>query len=105
MYYIVYGLFYLLSLLPWRALYILSDFFYLIVYYVVGYRKEVVMNNLAIAFPDKALAERKKIAKEFYQQFTDTFIEVFKLISISEKELNKRFTADYRVINNVFSSG
>ncbi len=105
MYYIVYGLFYVLSLLPWRVLYLLSDFFYLIVYYIVGYRKEVVMNNLSIAFPDKTLAERKKIAKEFYQQFTDTFIEVFKLISISEKELNKRFTADYSVINNIHSSG
>jgi KDO2-lipid IV(A) lauroyltransferase len=49
------------------------------------------MNNLAIAFPDKSIKERKKIAKEFYGNLIDTFIETIKLISISAKEFDKRF--------------
>ena len=68
MYYIVYGLLYLISLLPWRIIYIISDFFYLIAYYIVGYRKKVVFSNLQIAFPEKTEEERIKIAKEFYSQ-------------------------------------
>ena len=69
MYYLVYGLFYILSLLPIRALYILSDFIYVLVYYVFGYRKKVVMENLLIAFPEKTEQERKKIAKKILPQF------------------------------------
>jgi lauroyl/myristoyl acyltransferase len=62
MYYIVYGLFFMLSLLPMRILYFISDGIYLVVYYVIGYRKKVVMKNLEIAFPEKSNAERVKIA-------------------------------------------
>ena len=62
------------------------------------------MNNLAIAFPEKTPEERIKIAKRFYRNFTDNFIEVIKLISISEKELNKRFTANYEEVNKLYGS-
>ncbi len=81
MYYIVFGFFYLLSLLPMRILYFISDGIYLIVYYVIGYRKKIVMNNLEIAFPEKSNAERVKIAKAFYHNLLDSFIETIKLVS------------------------
>jgi KDO2-lipid IV(A) lauroyltransferase len=105
MYYIVYALFYLISLLPWRVLYWISDLAYVVIYYLVGYRKQVVYNNLAIAFPEKTEAERKKIAKEFYRQFTDTFVEVIKLVSISEKELEKRVKTDTEILNQLYAEG
>ncbi len=54
MYYILFGFFYLLSLLPMRMLYIISDGIYLVVYYIIGYRKKEVMQNLEIAFPEKS---------------------------------------------------
>ncbi len=105
MYYIIYGFLYGFSLLPFRVIYIISDFFYCLIYYVVRYRRVVVDKNLAIAFPEKSVEERNKIAKQFYKNFTDNFIESVKLLSISKKELNKRFTANYDVINNVYASG
>ncbi|HVX51672.1 MAG TPA: hypothetical protein VHB48_16040 [Chitinophagaceae bacterium] len=105
MYQIVYAIFYLLSLLPWRVIYLLSDFAYLLVYYVFRYRRDVVMNNLEIAFPGKTVKERVAIAKKFYRQFTDNFIEVIKLISISEEELNKRFKGNFDVFNDLYQSG
>ena len=105
MYYVAYGLFYLLSLLPFRALHLLSDFLYLVMYHLVGYRRDVVMNNLKIAFPEKTNGERKKIAKEFYKNFIDSFIEMIKLFTISKTELDKRMTGNYDVINNLFESG
>ena len=43
------------------------------------------MNNLAIAFPEKAWKNGKKIAEEFYLNFTDTFIRTIKMISIGPK--------------------
>ena len=105
MYYIVYGLFYGISLLPWRVLYWLSDGIWLLVYYVIGYRKDVVFKNLAIAFPEKTEKERAVIAKDFYHNFVDTFIETIKLLSVSEKTLAKRFTSNIELVNALYDSG
>ena len=100
MYYIVYGLLRLLSFLPMPVLYLLSDFAYFVIFYVVGYRKEVVMNNLRIAFPEKTEEERKAIMKEFYHNFCDTFLEMIKMFSWSEDEIKKRFTCNIEVMND-----
>ncbi|MBP7557054.1 MAG: lysophospholipid acyltransferase family protein [Chitinophagaceae bacterium] len=105
MYYVVYGLLYLVSLLPLRVLYLLSDFAWFIIYRVKGYRKAVVMHNLAIAFPEKTEAEREKIARQFYRQFTDTFIESIKLISMSEKQAARRSQIDIDYINQLIEKG
>lgn len=105
MYYIVFGFLYLLSLLPLSILYILSNGIYFLIYYVIGYRKEVVMGNLAIAFPGKTAEDRKKIAKEFYRNLVDNFIETIKLISASRQEINKRFTGNWEVVNQLKASG
>ena len=88
----------MLSLLPFRVLYWLSDFFYLLVYYVVGYRKSVVLKNLSIAFPEKSEQERIQIAKEFYALFIDTFIETIKLITLSKKQFLQRFEFDASIL-------
>jgi KDO2-lipid IV(A) lauroyltransferase len=105
MYYIVFGLFYLLSLLPMRILYIISDGIYLVVYYLIGYRKKVVMQNLEIAFPEKTHVERVKIAKAFYHNLLDSFIETIKLLSASRRFLEKRVTANWEALEPLFKSG
>ena len=76
-----------------------------LLYHVIRYRKKIVMSNLAIAFPDKSTEERIKIAKRFYQYFTDTFIESLKFISISKKELLKRVTGSFDLINSLIDKG
>jgi len=83
MYYIVYGSLWLLSLLPLRLLYVLSDCIYGLVFYVFKYRKNVVMKNLLIAFPEKTEKERRQIAKKFYHNLIDMFIETLKMLSVS----------------------
>ena len=105
MYYVVYGLLWLVSLLPLRILYILSDCIYGIVYYIIKYRRDVVMQNLEIAFPDKTLEEKKRIAKKFYRNLIDTFIETIKMISASEKFILKRFVGNWDVINSLKETG
>lgn len=105
MYPVVYSIFYILSLLPLRVLYIFSDGIYGILYYIIGYRKQVVRQNLLIAFPEKSDLDRKKIEKAFYHQFVDTFIEAIKLISMSKKEFSKRFSINIEVLNNLYATG
>jgi KDO2-lipid IV(A) lauroyltransferase len=105
MYYFFYGLLYLVSLLPMRVLYFLSDCIYGLVYHVFGYRKPVVMGNLLIAFPDLTEKERVRIAKKFYHNFIDSFIEVIKLVSASEAFLQKRFTVDVGELGELHASG
>lgn len=82
----------LLSYLPLSVLYLFSDLVYLIARYVISYRKAVIDENLWFAFPDKSAAERKKIRNQFYRNFTDAFFaETLKMLTISEKELRRRF--------------
>lgn len=76
-------------MLPYRVLYVIADFFYLIIYYVVGYRKRVVRKNLSKAFPEKSEEERKDIERKFYRWLCDYFVETLKLLSVSDKTFNK----------------
>jgi KDO2-lipid IV(A) lauroyltransferase len=105
MYYVVFGLLYLLSLLPLRLLYLISDVTYAVLYYLVGYRKPVVLHNLGIAFPDKSESERTQIAKQFYKNFCDTFIETIKFISADARFFKKHFTGNYEAIENLYGTG
>lgn len=89
----------LLSILPFWALYILSDFLYFLVYYVVGYRRKVVRKNLVNAFPKMTMKEIAAIEKKNYRALCDYFIETIKLDGMSEKELRKHidFTGTEKV--------
>ena len=69
--------------------------FFVLAYYLMGYRKKVVLNNLLIAFPEKTEQERIKIAKQFYKNLIDTFIETIKLLSISDKAFAKSAQIDF----------
>ena len=105
MFYLIYGFLYIISLLPFWVLYFISDGIYALLFYVFRYRKKVVMTNLAIAFPEKTITERKKIAKQFYHNLVDTFMEIIKLISISDKVFAKRFTGNLELINELARKG
>jgi Kdo2-lipid IVA lauroyltransferase/acyltransferase len=105
MYYLVFAFLYLLSLLPLRVLYLLSDFAYFIIYHLVGYRKNVVLHNLSIAFPQKSEEERVAIAKGFYKNFCDTFIETIKFISAPKSFFVKHFKAYDEEVNKIYESG
>ena len=86
-------------------MYLISDGIYGLMFYVFGYRRGIVMKNLSIAFPKKSDRERRAIAKEFYKNFIDTFIEMVKLVSISRKEFDKRLLINAEVINNLLPTG
>ena len=80
----------LLSRIPFRAMYVLSDGLFYIVYYVARYRRGIVRKNLVGCFPGKSEQEIKQIEKKFYRFFTDLIFESCKMASISPAELRKR---------------
>ncbi|NOQ91739.1 MAG: lipid A biosynthesis acyltransferase [Flavobacteriaceae bacterium] len=88
---LVYPIIWFLSILPMRILFAFSDLLYFVVYYIIGYRKKVVRYNLKLSFPNKSKQERLEIEKKTIQHFLDTFMEMIKSFSISEKEISKRF--------------
>ncbi|MDO5968645.1 lysophospholipid acyltransferase family protein [Flavivirga aquimarina] len=90
-YILVYPFLWFISKFPFKLLYIISDGFYILLYHIIGYRKKVVTNNLKLVFPQKTEKEIASIRKKFYKHLCDMFLEMAKTMSISEKELNRRF--------------
>ncbi len=88
---LVYPFIWLLSILPLRVLYILSDGIYFILYYLIGYRKKVIQKNLLLSFPEKSDKERLEIEKKTLHHFVDIIMEMIKSFTISQKEISKRF--------------
>jgi Kdo2-lipid IVA lauroyltransferase/acyltransferase len=101
MYRLLHAFLYVLSLLPMGVLFFLGDGIYVLLYYVFGYRKQVVMQNLQIAFPEKTEAERTIIAKKFYHNFIDTFLETIKLVTAGEAFLKKRVHGNWDMVNEI----
>ena len=90
MYYIVFAIWYLFSLLPLWVHYLISDVLYLFIYKIVGYRTAVVRKNLSSSFPNKSEEELRDIEHRFYRWFCDYLVETVKMFSISEKQIMHR---------------
>lgn len=91
LYCLIYTAFYLLSLLPLRVHYFISDVMYYLLYYLLRYRVRVVRQNLATSFPEKTEAERRAIERDFYSFFCDYLVESVKLLTISKENMKRRF--------------
>lgn len=90
LYYIVYSLWYLISLLPLKVLYVFSDVIFFFIFYVLHYRRRTVWVNLITSFPELEPEEFPIIEKKFYHWFCDYIVESIKLMTISPEELKKR---------------
>ncbi|MCB0583180.1 MAG: lysophospholipid acyltransferase family protein [Phaeodactylibacter sp.] len=89
LYYLSLPFIYLVSLLPFRLLYLLSDLLFVLVFHLIGYRKEVVRNNLRNAFPEKGEEEIRQISRKFYRSFCDLTLESLKNLTISAAGLKQ----------------
>lgn len=91
-YWLVYSGMWLLSILPFRVLYMISDLNYFWMYYVLRYRRKVVRGNLENAFPEKSEVERMVIERKFYHYLCDYMLEDIKLLHMSADDLCRRMT-------------
>lgn len=78
------------SRLPLGVLYVFADVFYLLIYYIIGYRKRVVRENLSKSFPNKSSEELMAIERRFFRYLSSLVFEIIKMDSISKKQLQKR---------------
>ena len=101
------GLLYLLSLLPYFILYLIADVLFVILYYVISYRRKVVQENLSNAFPEKSLAERRAIEKKYFRFLADLVVETIKLCTLSQQEVIKRVRVENQQLldNEAFQQG
>jgi KDO2-lipid IV(A) lauroyltransferase len=90
-YYLLFGFIWVITLLPFWALYVVSDLLFVVLYYVTCYRRNVTHANLKNAFPDKPDDEIHRIAKVFYRRLSDQILEAFKLVHMSKKQMQNRF--------------
>lgn len=80
-----------ISMLPYRALYLISDIFFVVFYYVIRYRRKVVRGNLTRSFPEKTITEIQQIERDFYRHFCDLVLESLKNFSVRSQDLSDRF--------------
>ena len=96
----------LISLLPFRLLYLLSDAIFAPLYHVLRYRRKTVRRNLIESFPEKNLDEIVEIEKNFYHFFIDMMLESCKLMTISPEEIGKRMKfVNINVANTLLKQG
>lgn len=82
---------YFVGILPYRILYIFSDFLRFLLQRVIGYRREVVENNLKKSFPEKSAEELKRIENLSYKNLSDMLVEGIRAFTISRKQVARRF--------------
>ena len=89
---VLYPILWIISMLPMRILFMISDVLYVITYYIIGYRKKIVRSNLKLCFPNKSDQELLALEKKSFQHFIDVFMELIKSFTMTEKEMSKRLS-------------
>jgi len=102
----LYAIIYAVSLLPIKFLYAMSSFTFFITYYIIGYRKEVVIQNIARSFPEKRYGKIQAVSKKFYSCFTAYFAEIIKAVSAPAEILDKKITFEnLELIDSYINTG
>ncbi len=96
---IVRAIFFLISILPFPLIYILSDILCFVLSNLIQYRKKTILDNLRFSFPEKTKQERDQIKEDFYKHLADLIMESIKMYTISQKELKKHFLAPQDIPN------
>ena len=105
-FYIFYGINWVVTLLPMRILYVLSDFLYLVLFYVLAYRRKVVAENLRNSFPEKSPEELKAIEKKFYRHLADLMVEILKLTHMSKAQSLMRMPiTNVELLDRLYAEG
>jgi Kdo2-lipid IVA lauroyltransferase/acyltransferase len=101
-----YLIFYPLSILPLKILNALFSPFYLLITYIIKYRKKVTIENLKYSFSDWTPTQVSKLYKQYQQHLTQIAAEMLKMISISRKKLNKRYyCTNPEIVNSFYTKG
>lgn len=91
------------NILPFKVIYIISDFFTFVLYKIIGYRKKVIIQNLKNSFPNW---DEKKINSQLfsiYRNISDLVVETIKGFTITKKQIQKHMVAtNIELMNQYF---
>lgn len=105
-YQFIFGFIDLISLLPFWILHRISDLLFILIYYIVGYRKTLVLENIKRSFPEKSEQEVRKIRKDFFRHFSDLMVESVKSSTMGQKEFQKRyFITNQHLLDEYYKMG
>lgn len=105
-YFFIYLICYPLSLLPLPVLYLLAGPLYVVLNYVVRYRRKVVVENLRRSFPEKSERELNRLRDRYYWHLSQIALEMVKMLTISRRSLQRRYhCVNPEVVNNFFEQG
>lgn len=93
--------------IPFWMLYAMAYFVYLIIFYLVGYRRNVVEDNLSKCFTDKDVHEIKLMSKQFYKHnLSAIFVEGLKGFTMSTRSFSIRYQVmNPEILNEYFEKG
>jgi KDO2-lipid IV(A) lauroyltransferase len=89
---------YLISILPFPVLYLFSDFVFVLMYYVTGYRRKVVAENLRKSFPEKSHQEILELERKFYRYLSDLILEIVKTLTLRKSAMRVRCRMDEKTV-------
>lgn len=105
-YFFIWFLCYPLALLPLALLYVLAGPLYLVLNYVVRYRRKVILENLRNSFPEKSPKEIRKIKNRYYWHLTQIAVEMVKMLVLPRCILRKRYRcSNPELVNRYFDEG
>ena len=90
-YYVLKGFLHVAAFMPFWILYGIADIIFVLMYFVIRYRRKMVRKNLAECFPTKNERDRRIIERKFYRNFADYIIETIKLMHVSDRTIKRRF--------------
>lgn len=100
------GIVHALARLPLRCLYLIADVLFLLIFYVVRYRRKVVAKNMSDSFPELSEDKRRRIIRDFYRNLADYIVETIKLLHISDHEIRRRMVFEgVDMIDGLFERG
>lgn len=89
--------------LPFSLLYLLSNFLFFLIYHVIGYRKDVVVNNLQNVFPEKSKSEILTVTRKYYRHLADLIVETIKMNGMTKSHFDERMVfKNPEIINSYF---
>jgi len=105
-YYVFRACTWMVARLPFPVLYWLSGIIKFLLQYIIRYRREITINNLKRAFPEKSDQEIKKIMGRYYRNLSEIMVEVIKLETIKPETLKERFSiSGYEHMTDAFEKG
>ncbi|MBD5225799.1 MAG: acetyltransferase [Bacteroidales bacterium] len=105
-YRIIRGILAVLARMPLGVLYVVSDFIFFVLSYIMRYRRHIVTRNISASFPEFTSAQVRRTRRQFYRNFADYIVETLKLMHISDNEMRRRMTfSGIETVDRILSSG